>query len=315
MTHGDRHHKTREFRAHHGACGTEVQETVQTFLQHFMSNETRKAYVSDWRVFFEFLEKEKIAVSDLNEITESHVIRYRDFMRVNFSATTINRRLSALSSLFSQLKDAQVMKKNPAGTIRRPKAIAKKKRTGFTDKEVNQILESINASTLKGLNDKAILSFLFFTGARVSEALNIRVKDIDTREGIPVIHLTGKGERVRTLPVVKVYKLLKNLIELRTKGSDDYVFTPVKSPANKKMSRVGVHKLIKMHLKKLDLDPSRSAHSTRRTVISNLLECGERLELVQKVAGHSSPNVTLRSYNVREEPLSKNPLLSLKYKE
>ena len=50
-------------------------------------------------------------------------------------------------------------------------------------------------------------------------------------------------------------------------------------------------------------------------MISNLLESGERLELVQKVAGHASPNVTLRCYNVREEPLSKNPLLNLRYKE
>jgi integrase/recombinase XerC len=297
------------------ALPEELQSVVATFLANFMSHETQKAYVSDWREFFAFLNARGIAVSSPNDVTESHVIAYRDYLREKFSPTTITRKLSALSSLFSRLKDEQLVKKNPVQGLRRPKAIVKRRRTGFTDQEVNRILESLNTQTLKGLSDKALLSFLFYTGARVSEMLSVRVKDIVMQEGMPVVHLRGKGEKLRTLPVVKAWALLDELIKRRGKNSEDYLFTSVRETRNVQMTRVGVHKLIKRRLKKLGLDSSRSAHSARRTVISNLLEAGERLELVQKVAGHSSPNVTLRSYNVREEPLSKNPLLNLRYRE
>lgn len=291
----------------------ELQQTIQTFLANFMSARTQEAYVSDWREFFLFLERGGVLISHPNDVTQNHVITYRDFLREKFSPTSINRKLSALSSLFSRLKDEQLVRKNPVADLRRPKAIAKKPRTGFTDQEVNRILESLDTETTKGLNDKALLSFLFFTGARVSEALSVRVKDIDMREGMPVVHLKGKGEKIRTLPIVKAWAVVDELIRRREKGKEDFLFTSVRE--NKKMSRVGVHKMIKYHLGKLGMDQSRSAHSARRTVISNLLESGERLELVQKVAGHSSPNVTLRSYNVRDEPLAKNPLLNLKYRD
>jgi integrase/recombinase XerD len=229
--------------------------------------------------------------------------------------TSINRKLSALSSLFTKLKEEQIVRRNPVDGLRRPKAIVKKRRTGFTDQEVNRILDSIDTTKLKGLSDKAILSFLFFTGARVSEMLSVRVKDIEVVEGIAVVHLRGKGEKLRTLPVVKVWGLLQELINHRQKQPDDYLFTLIKTKANTRMTRSGVGKMIKEHLKTHGMELSRSAHSARRTVISNLLEAGERLELVQKVAGHSSPNTTLRSYNVREEPLAKSPLLNLKYRE
>jgi len=293
----------------------ELEGVVTTFLTNFMSKETQKAYATDWRDFFTFLKERGISASAPNDVSESHVIFYRDYLREKYSPTTITRKLSALSSLFSRLKDEQLVKKNPVQGLRRPKAIAKRRRTGFTDQEVNRILESLNTQTLKGLSDKALLSFLFYTGARVSEMLSVRVKDIVIQEGMPVVHLHGKGEKLRTLPVVKAFGLIEELIKRREKKPEDYLFTAVRTSQNDRMSRVGVHKLLKKHLKKLGLDPSRSAHSARRTVISNLLEAGERLELVQKVAGHSSPNVTLRSYNVREEPLAKNPLLNLRYRE
>lgn len=294
---------------------TELESTLTTFLSNFMSKETQKAYVADWRDFFLYLAGKGQAPKTPDAVTEIQVISYRDHLRERYSPTTIARKLSALSSLFSRLKDEQLVRKNPVQGLRRPKAIVKRRRTGFTDQEVNRILESFDITTLKGLNDRALLSFLFYTGARITEALSVRVKDIETQEGIPVVHLRGKGEKLRTLPIVKTWTVVEQLIRQREKKEDDYVFTPVRTHENTPITRVSVHKLIKSRLKKLGLDPSRSAHSARRTVISNLLEAGERLELVQKVAGHSSPNVTLRSYNIREEGLAKNPLLNLRYRE
>ena len=79
------------------------------------------------------------------------------------------------------------------------------------------------------------------------------------------------------------------------------------------MRRQSVHELLKKTLMKLKLDEGRSLHSSRRTVISNLLESQARIESVAALAGHSNINTTLK-YNVRKEPLEENPLLTLRYK-
>jgi site-specific recombinase XerD len=203
------------------ALDATFQEILTTFLANFMSERTREGYLQDWREFFQFLERRGEAPQHPNDVTESHLIAYRDHLRERVAPTSINRKLSALSSLFTKLKEEQIVRKNPVDGLRRPKAIVKKRRTGFTDSEVNQILDSIDTAKLKDLSDKAILSFLFFTGARVSEMLSVKVKDIEVVEGIAVVHLRGKGEKLRTLPVVKVWGLINELINRRGKTSED----------------------------------------------------------------------------------------------
>jgi integrase len=109
--------------------------------------------------------------------------------------------------------------------------------------------------------------------------------------------------------------LIDELILRRQKEPSDYVFTQVYSDREEPMTRGAVNRLLKARLKGLGMDATRSVHSARRTVISNLLQAGERLEQVQKIAGHASPTITLRSYSIREEPMAKNPLVNLNYKD
>jgi integrase len=137
--------------------------------------------------------------------------------------------MSALSSLFKELQGARLVDINPVEGIKRPKSVAKRPRLGFTDSEVNQILECYPADTVQGLNHRAVLSFLLFTGCRISEALAVRVSDIEDRGNVKVVHLRGKGDKLRTLPLHP--KLLKNVLELiqrRQKQPGDYLFTRVK---------------------------------------------------------------------------------------
>jgi len=90
---------------------------------------------------------------------------------------------------------------------------------------------------------------------------------------------------------------------LKGQGSDD-----------EPMRRQSVGELLKTTLRRLKLDTGRSLHSSRRTVISNLLENGARIESVAELAGHANINTTAK-YNVRKEELEDNPLLSLRYQD
>jgi site-specific recombinase XerD len=292
-------------------------QVVEQYLSNFLSDRTREAYQTDFRDFGLFVSKTFGTFSHPKEITKTHVIAYRDHLRESYSPTSINRKMSALSSLFKELQGARLVDINPVEGIKRPKAVAKRPRLGFTDLEVNRILECYPTDTIQGLNHRAVLSFLLFTGCRISEALAVRVSDIEDRGNVKVVHLRGKGDKLRTLPLHP--KLLKNVLELitrRQKQPGDYLFTRVKGAGegsdSAPLRRQSVGELLKTTLRKLNLDTGRSLHSSRRTVISNLLENGARIESVAELAGHANINTTAR-YNVRKEELEDNPLLTLRY--
>jgi len=290
---------------------------VKEYLSNFLSERTREAYSADFKDFGEFISKNFGPVSHPRDVTKTHVIEYRDYLREKYSPTSINRKLSALASLFRELQGARIIDINPVEGVKRPQSIPKRPRLGFADIEVNRILDSHSTETLQGLSTKAILSFLLYTGCRISEALAVRVSDIEDRGNLKVVIIRGKGEKLRTLPLhPKLLKTVLELIERRGKLPGDYLFTRVKGQGTESepMRRQSVGELLKTTLRRLKLDQNRSLHSSRRTVISNLLENGARIESVAELAGHANINTT-QKYNVREEDIEDNPLLTLRYQE
>lgn len=291
----------------------ELASVVGTYLKNFLSQHTRNAYESDFRDFALFLIKTTGPLSHPKDIKKDDVIAYREHLRTHYSPTSVNRKMSAISSLFKELKNANIIPNNPADGIKRPPSRARKERLGFSDREVNMILSAYSGETLKELKKRALLYFLFFTGARISEALCVKTTDISTQDNVGVVIIRGKGDRLRQLPLhPKLFKTLLDLISKTQKQEGHYLFT--KDNSNKPLSRQAAHYFLKSTLKSLGLNPSRSLHSSRRTVISNLLENGSRIEVVAELAGHANINTTTQ-YNVRREEIHDNPLLTLKYKD
>jgi site-specific recombinase XerD len=292
---------------------------VEQYLSNFLSDRTREAYTTDFRDFGAFVTKTFGKFEHPRAITKTHVIAYRDYLRESYSPTSINRKLSALSSFFKELQGARLVDINPVEGVKRPQSIAKRPRLGFSDSEVNRILECYPTDSIQGLNHRAVLSFLLFTGCRISEVLAVKVSDIEDRGNLKVVHIRGKGEKIRSLPLhPKLLKTILELISRRGKQPSDYLFTRVKGAGegsdSAPLRRQSVGELLKTTLRKLGLDKNRSLHSSRRTVISNLLESGARIESVATLAGHANINTTMR-YNVRTEELEDNPLLTLRYQD
>jgi site-specific recombinase XerD len=299
------------------ALTSQLNQIVQTYLANFLSERTREAYQADFKDFGAFITKTFGPLNHPRDVTKTHVIEYRDYLREKYSPTSINRKLSALASLFRELQGARIVDINPVEGVRRPQSIPKRPRLGFSDEEVNRILESFDATTIQGLSTKAVLSFLLYTGCRISETLAVRVSDIEDRGNLKVVIIRGKGDKIRTLPMhPKLLKVILELTERRQKQEGDYLFTRVKGQGldDEPMRRQSVGELLKTTLRRLKLDQNRSLHSSRRTVISNLLENGARIESVAELAGHANINTTQR-YNVRQEDIEDNPLLTLRYQE
>lgn len=289
-------------------------QILEQYFTNFLSENTRASYLSDLKDFTLFAAAEQFGIRGPEQILPVHIIKYRDHLRKQFSPATVNRRLSTLSSLFKELTDRQIVANNPVLGIKRPSNQTVRPTLGFSDSEVQLILDSFTKTQdISLIQRKAIFCFLFYTAARISELRLCKVQHFDIATEPWSLSIVGKGNKMRKIAVHPLLReAVADLCEARNKNANSFLFTSTRSSENKPLSRMALHDLIKRQLLELGIDPTRSAHSSRRTVISNLLENGEQLQEVQRVAGHSSPTTTLR-YNVREVSLQQSPLLRIDF--
>ena len=247
-----------------------------------------------------------------------HIVAFRDHLSAqDIAPKSINLSLSALSSMFKELTFKQIITQNPVLRVKRPKADTKKVKTTFQNKEMRKLLSLYDENkNNQSLQNKALLAFMTL-GQRVSTIIKIKIKDIKQVENLYVVTLFIKGGKIKHLPLPGHCSELFILMKERLKKlDDDYLFSQMntKEPGNKPLHRASIHKLIKRSLKKAELCTSRSAHSFRRFVLTQLLEDGHSTEEVaENVSFHSSLN-TLNLYKVGlKKKLQDNPILKRRY--
>ncbi len=109
------------------------------------------------------------------------------------SPASIRRKLSALSSLFDYLCERNAVAGNPVDGVKRPTANGNEGSTpALGDAQARKLLDAPPADTLKGVRDRAILATLLYHGIRREELCSLRVKDMQTRQG--VLHFRDQGQ-------------------------------------------------------------------------------------------------------------------------
>ena len=154
------------------------------------------------------------------------------------------------------------------------------------EKHLPQIIDSekllISISKIKNLKHKSIISLAYSVGLRVSEIINLKIKDIDSKRMIINI-IQSKGKKDRVVP------LSKNLLKLLRKyyvqyKPDTYLFN---GQNNIKYSSTSCNKIVKKYIGK-----TYSMHSLRHSTATYLLESGVDLRIIQKILGHKSNKTT-----------------------
>lgn len=163
----------------------------------------------------------------------------------------------------------------------------------FSKREVEKLRQVVLESGSK--RDYALVALLAYTGLRISEALNVKLEDIDfrTRE----IHVKdGKGEKQRTVLLKdNVINALKDYIEnerakYRTASESEYLFV---SRKNKRLNRITVNKAISKYCEQESGLEGITPHQLRHFFCSHALENGWSLAEVANMAGHSNIHTTL----------------------
>lgn len=153
----------------------------------------------------------------------------------------------------------------------------------FTQQEIKKILD-----VCENIKHKAVLTTIYSCGLRLSELINLRIKDIDST-GMTVTVRQGKGKRDRIVILSeKLLFLLRNyFVKYKPK---DYLF---EGQSGGKYSERSVQKSLKQSLKKANITKNGSVHTLRHSYATHLIEQGTDIRFVQELLGHKSIKTTM----------------------
>lgn len=205
---------------------------------------------------------------------------------------------SVLSSLFQFCEDIQYIPHNPARALKRTKTPE-----SFTDKILEP--DEIDQMLLKeeSWRNRLIIKVLYFTGVRVSELCEMRLKHFIQRgDGEIQVTVLGKGNKVRSillpLDLWDEVKEFSSKEYLGPKEADDFIFRSQKKPFTR-LDPSSVFDIVKAAAKKAGLTKEPSPHWFRHSSATHAVENGAPIHVVQASLGHSSIQTTGKYLNQR----------------
>ena len=236
------------------------------------------------------------------------VLRYRSFLEsLSLSAATINLHLSAIRRLADEAAESSMLSPELAIGIRRVKGVKRLgRRIGnwLSGDQAQNLLNSIPQSTLRGRRDAALIGLLLGCGLRRSEAVALRLDQIQLREGHWVIaDLFGKGGRLRTVPVPGWCKALIDRWLHTSEVTEGLVFRRIRKNRTELSRGIApdvVWTAVKQYAKRIDVDHL-APHDLRRTCARLCHGAGGELEQIQFLLGHASVQTTERYIGCRQK--------------
>jgi site-specific recombinase XerD len=261
----------------------------------------------------------------MRTVVRAHVIAWRkDLESRGLAPASIRRKLSALSSLFDYLCERNAVSGNPVDGVKRPMANGNEGSTpALGDAQARKLLEAPPADTLKGVRDRAILATLLYHGIRRQELCDLKVRDMQSRQGVLHFRIKGKRDKIRFIPVhAMAQRLIEEYLLLAGHGTDAAgpVFRPVTNNRTGELEKAldgsTVHKNI---VRKYALETGIGAringlcvHSLRATAATNALSHEADIAKVQEWLGHANVSTT-RLYDRRKTKPEDSPTFRVRY--
>jgi site-specific recombinase XerD len=224
-------------------------------------------------------------VKDAYGVTTQKIVNFLE--KKSYSSTSQQNQYIGCLKLFAKYvlnkKDIHLSK------IERPKSEKKLPQVIDHNHIINQL------SKIENIKHKAILTLTYSVGLRVSEVVNLKIEDIDSKRML--IHIkNAKGKKDRIVPLSQTVLILLREYWKEYK-SKIYLFNGQNSY---QYSIQSCQKIYKKYI-----DESSSIHTLRHSSFTNLLESGTDLRIIQKIAGHSSSKTTEIYTHVSNQLLSK----------
>jgi len=279
---------------------------VEFFTANIRNANTRKAYLRSINQFMVWCSSYQLTLEQIEPI---NVSAYIELLLQHRSPATVKQHLAALKMLFDYLVVGQVIPFNPASAVRGPKHKVKKGKTPVLFAEdANLLFDSIDTSSVIGLRDKAVLSVMTYSFARVGAVTKMKVKDYYTQNTKAWFILHEKGGKEHRVPghhkateSVEAYidssgiRGERDLPLFRSSGGRGRNLTTLP------LSTLTVWQMIKRRAKQAGLPEEICCHTFRATGITNYLQNGGTIETAAQIAAHESTRTTQLYNRVNEE--------------
>lgn len=270
------------------------------FIEFFTANihnpNTRLAYYRAAVRFSQWCERLGI---ELTSIEPVRVALYVQELGETVEPPTVKQHLAAIRMLFDFLVTRQVVRFNPVAAVRGPKyQVTGGKTPVLTAGETRELPDAIDTSKLIGLRDRALISVMVFSFARVGAVVGMDVEDYFQKGKRWWFRLHEKGGKYHEVPA---HHKAEEYIDayLEAAGIAGAKKTPLFRSVNprrqlteRRMHRTEVWQMIKRRARQAGLSEEICCHTLRATGITAYLENGGTIEGAQKIAAHSSPRTT-----------------------
>ena len=217
--------------------------------------------------------------------------------------TSISRRLSSLRTFYKFLVLNNYVNTNPFSLVSSPKK--EKKIPSFINYEgIEEIFNIPNIKTIDGQREKVILEVLYGAGIRVSELVNIKIKDIDFDNKTILIFGKGSKERIVSFgePAKEAMKMYINDSRKQYLNGKESEYLIVGNNTSKLTTR-RIEQIIDKIITKTSIKMNITPHMFRHTFATHLLDNGCNLIAVQELLGHESLSSTEIYTHVSNEHL------------
>lgn len=258
-----------------------------------LAKNTQLAYMRDLRLLMKSLQLK--VDEELLQVSRQQLIAYLVRLKQEGrAASTVARKLASIKAFYRFLTAERYIRRNPAEVLEAasrglhlPKVLSVQ--------EVERLLDEPNLGTLDGYRDKTMLELLYATGMRVSELVNVPVKNVDMK--MQYVIVMGKGSKERMLPLGRtaLHYLEHYLSVVRPQllhGKPDAAAELFVTGWGGPMTRERFYEIIVAYGKSAGISKRVTPHMLRHSFATHLLNNGTDLRIVQELLGHADISTT-----------------------
>jgi len=255
-----------------------------------LSKNTIYSYLRDLIAFSNFI-GEEYEINQIENINKEHIHLYLKELSKTNCTNSISRKLVSLRMLYIFLVKENIVKENLMSSFTLPKR-DKKLPIVLSQEEMIEILDGIIVCDAISTRNRCMVELLYATGMRISELLNLTLKDLNIKMGF--IKVIGKGNKERMIPIGSyVGEILEQYIndyraEFNIKNDSLLFF----NKHGQRLSREEFYSILQTIVNSTSITKKVSPHTFRHTFATHLLENGADLRSIQELLGHSDISTT-----------------------
>lgn len=266
---------------------------VSSFLKYLefekrYSKHTLRSYRTDLEQFSNFIKSEGGPPAFL-EAQHKHIRAWLIYLvQSELAETSINRKIATLRSYYKYCLRNNLIEADPTSKVKMLKA-GKPLPVFAKEAELTKALDHmVYQKGFKGLRDQVVMEFLYSTGARLSELINLPEDDFDIVQA--QVKVLGKRNKQRIIPVPK--SLIPLIVNYQVQKKKEFPnnYSPYLIVNNKggQSYPMLIYRIVNRALKSVSSLERQSPHILRHTFATHLLNKGAELNAVKELLGHSS---------------------------